>query len=300
MNIIDLLKLKELKSRFSRETQSVLWFAMIYTIVSLRILDLFFSIFFKKFIDFQSIAGNLPTTLLFYIFAGLLFFLFIFIGYKLNEKIIFFRKNKLLIKNGQFSHNVFVNNFEHQGFLSDNFKKQNCLFLCNSNDGLLTKKYFKNPKIVFDTELTKEGFAFLVSARDFENYIMFRIMLKENDGMYIVPHLRKFGIWEIQDVSYEKDMANKNIKIGDKLNFEVKIQKRIVDFVIKKDQEIIKHFKYIIPTHFALLPASNGSDKETPNNVVSSLQLSSLGKIGFRATGKDEKAIILNLEITEL
>lgn len=298
MNIVDLLKLKELKSRFSRETQSVLWFAVVCTVASLRLLDLLFSTFLAKSINLQTIIGNLPGSLLLYIFAGLLFLLFIAIGYKYNEKIILLRKNKLSITDGQFSDDAFINNFEHQGFLSNNYNQQNCMFLCNSYDGLLTKKYFKNPKITFDTEITKDGFAFLIGARDFENYIMFRVVLKENEGLYIVPHLRKFGIWEIQNVSYEKDKANRNITIGDKLNFVVEAKKRVVDITIKECRDVIKKFRYIIPTHFALLPASSGTDKETPSNIVSKLQLSSFGKVGFRATG-EEKTVILNIGISE-
>jgi len=306
MNVVDFLKLRALKNRFSRENLTVLWFSFFYTWLVVSTLHFIFNIFSTapKIKDF--LLNGLPVNIMLFVFVGLIFLTSVALGFKLSERKVLLRKNRICIKEGNFSNKKLSNLFDFQGVLSDNYNNQNCLYLCNSYEGLLTKCNFRNPKIIFSAEISNDGFAFIISAKDFENYLMFRIMLKvEDEGkerMYIIPHLRRFGIWEIQNIKHEKEAAFNNVKAGDRLDFEVNVWDKSVKIIIRKNTAILKNFNYLIPSHFALLPSDqNDSGGGSPKyaNVVSDSGLSSFGKVGFRATGQNEKAIILSLDISE-
>lgn len=321
MDILNFLKLQEFKNKFSLETLVVIWFTFICSYTFFHIGIFFLS---KMGIGIKSIVG-VPGELLFY---GLIFVTFLIIGFKLfkilhvkNKFLYLITKHNLQLIEGEFNYQSILQHFIFQGHVDTSYEKQNCLFLNHSADGLLTKKIFRNPIIIFDAKMKLEGFGIIISARDLENYVMFRVNFEpQKQIMYLTPHVRKYGIWEIQDITNRGEVDGlKDIKYGEKLNFKIDVIKRFVTIEIQKEGKLIKAFSYIIPSHFPLVhrpkDKNNESNNKESNNKESSptiayskldidsympssdLNIDSYGKVGFRAYGRNEQAIIYNLKI---
>lgn len=298
MNILDFLRLKH---KFNKRDVMILLFAFLFAVIVSTIIvtswfsiDKYISPSLKRVFEYDAI-----------LISG--FLLLIFIGYILGLRMNEIELDSWILKTkykNYFPQKIgdceITNLFDFQGFVSSKYEDGNYLYLTTSSEGLITKKAFGNFILNFTARLTLHGFGVVLCARDLENYLMFRINADES-GLYISPHIRKDGIWEVQNLKVESENKLK-IDLGKDYKFEIRKNNHFVNLVIKKGKsekdksdEIIKEFFYIEPTRFPLLPSSDNDD--TPKNIVSILNFPKFGKVGFRACWPEEQAIIKDLAI---
>lgn len=290
MNIPDFINYQKNKDIFTKETILSLWCSALYTFI--------FSVFIfliNKHIDVDAIFPEDLSRLFLLMFEGLIFLTLFALSKKPGQKEIrtFLRKRKLQLDLSKMQFAEIEKHFHFQGYVSAEYDNQKCLFLNNSSEGLITKDSYNNPTIKFSAKLYLHGFAFIVGAKDLENYIMFRINNTQENGLYISPHIRMNGVFEAQTIKEEINNGKK-ITDGDECGFTVSCKGRAVNIEINFPDKNEKQFHYLIPNYFGLLPS-----EEIGENIVKRLNLSTKGKIGFRAWGPDEKAIITKLDIKE-
>ncbi len=208
-----------------------------------------------------------------------------------------------------YNYSNFVKLFDFQGVLRNNYdsRKKKCLYLNYSSEGLITKQGFDNFELSFDAEMFNKGFGIILCAKNLENYFMFRVHFDKNkEGerdkyyLYIVPHIRKDGIWEIQKIYDEKkEFGGENVI----LNFVITKEDKLISLFIKEENKLVKKFEYLLPDYFPLIKFTNDSDDDEKglfNNIIPRLEFPIFGKIGFRAYGQKEKAVIYNFKIKNL
>lgn len=292
MNLLEFLNYQKSKDLFTRKSICNLWFSSIITVVLTYFCASVFNYLTIKD-SYHIFKYSIINQAFMVLLIGLFFVTSFGVARVLSEieipTLIVRRKFKLDFRNIELRE--LKEYFDFQGHISDHFDKEKCLFLNCSPEGLITRRAFHNPKIIFRAKVLLHGFAVILGAKDLENYLMFRMVLDQQKGFYINPHIRMNGIWETQEVEQKVDL---DINAGDVLNFQVEARGNLVIFKIMKDKKDYL-FTYLIPSHFGLLPSN-----EENKNIVSQLKLTSGGKVGFRSYGKDEKTVVYNLEVSEL
>ncbi len=305
MNIGTFLDLKrKYNSSLTKENLFLITFAFLYTLITLFII---FAVFFwyKSLILESSILQVFYKleNLIFYPATILLFLIFFCIGIKGLSKpkhtySLWFKKFNMKCKDC--TYNNFKKFFNFQGALKNSYEdeKQKCLYLRYSSEGLITKRGFNNFMLSFDAKIFYSGFGIILCAKDLENYFMLRVNFDEKDDnsgkLFIVPHIRKHGVWEIQKI----DNDIKTIKNGELFNFFITNKNGLIKLIIKnKNDQLVKKFEYSLPNYFPLIQPNN---KELFKNIVPKVEFPKFGKVGFRACGSREQAIIYNLKIENI
>lgn len=210
--------------------------------------------------------------------------------------------------------------------VGDKFMWQGCLFIRRrkeivlgaSSEGVITKKcWLKKGYMKFTSKFVQEGFAVIACAKNLENYLMFRLEIHKLDGydvLVVVPHVRKNGIWDRQKMNHDEGKINgkmiespEDFKIISKDHeYEVVVidEGRIVHLKIKDIETNTKvcDFEYILPSFFPLVTLDtqkkvDNQKDEFRGSLICKLSWPWFRKMGFRAFGESEKAVISNLTI---
>lgn len=299
MDIETFLDLKrKYKSSLKKENLILIVFAFLCFCITLVSINFLYnklvlepSILYETFVDFEN--------LLLYPAATLIFLIWYYLGIRCSKiNPLDWLHKKFSIKSENFTYDNFIKLFDFQGVLRNKHEEKQCLYLNSSSEGLITKQGFNNFVLSFKAKIFYKGFGIILCARDLENYFMFRVRFdkkKDSDSgeLFIVPHIRKDGIWEKQEIRDDKE----KIKNGEVLKFSITKKNRFIKLIIKNENnKIVKEFGYLLPNYFPL----RQSDEELFKNIVPEVEFPKFGKIGFRAYGSEEQAIIYNLEIEKI
>ena len=305
MDLKDFLDLqKRYKNLLKRDDLILIIFAFLVTFITFSLLVLYVSYVpaFKEYFLYETL---IKFQSLFLYPAGILMFLiYYFIGKtKYFKKNIILYQKKFYIKKQYYTRNNFLKLFDFQGFLINQFDDKNCLYLSHSSEGLITKRGFRNFIMSFEAKIFYNGFGIILHAKDLANYFMLRVRFDRNKDntddlgeLFIIPHIRTNGYWEIQDVDDKKTQ----IKNGEIFGFKVISKNKWIKLIITKSsgKEIIKEFEYLLPNKSPLIKEKNNNG-EPLENIISDLEFSKFGKVGFRAArgNPKEQAIIYDLKI---
>ncbi|EKD94259.1 MAG: hypothetical protein ACD_26C00145G0002 [uncultured bacterium] len=196
-------------------------------------------------------------------------------------------------------------------------KEKNKIVLINSLDGLIFKKYYPR-KIKFECNfrLLEHGFGVIFYAEDLKNYLMLKINRdKDNNDkpIYISPHIRKNGLWEVQlnnfDIGEYKDPVVNRAYIP-WVNNEYLNNKNIFKLILNIENYDINlkilsqnggrefNYNYTIPNH-TIFPI----DTEQQGMKIGysfGFKPPFFNRVGFRAASPDEIVEIWDLKIKKL
>ncbi|OGC23439.1 hypothetical protein A2291_00440 [candidate division WOR-1 bacterium RIFOXYB2_FULL_42_35] len=247
MNIKDFLELR--KSNLTRETLTVLFFSFLFSLITFSLLKWFFAwlgsdSWISHFIT-MTITGYKNVFLIALI--AWLFLVGYFLGLLLYKKEFYspfeiFKEEEINFV--KLKYDEISKMFDWQGYIGNKYLNQGCLLLSNSSEGLLTKKVYKNYELSFEAKILLHGFGLVLCAKNLENYFMLRIGADEK-GLYVSPHIRKDGIWEVQQL--EDETNNKIvIELGSILKFKAMVKGRVVELTISgKNEQAIKSNKIL-------------------------------------------------------
>lgn len=315
MDLKDFLDLqKSYKNLFKRNDLILIIFAFLATFItfSLMFLYILYVPAFKENFLYKILSKF--QNLFIYPAVVLMFLTYYFIGRTkyLRHDIILCQKN-FCMNEQYYTCNNFLKLFDFQGVLMNRLNDEDCLYLTHSSEGLITKRNFRNFTMSFKAKIFYNGFGIILHAKDLANYFMLRVRFDkfdkfdknennndDNSGeLFIIPHIRTNGRWEIQNVDDKK----KQINNGEILGFEVISKNKWIKLIIKNNdgKQIIKKFEYLLPNKSPLIKVQN-SNEEPSKNIISDIEFFKFGKVGFRAAhGKpQERAIIYDLKIEKI